>query len=81
MTLQLIAGPVLTCTLYVRHIVSSYHTAAIPGVIDPEPQWITRQRRWFCGCHEPHILVVQMQSCRSLKCSVSVELCPEKAAL
>lgn len=37
MTLQLVAGPALTCTLYVRHSVSSCHTAAVPDITDPDP--------------------------------------------
>ncbi len=35
MTVQLVAGLALTCTLHVRHSVSSYHLAAVPDIIDP----------------------------------------------
>lgn len=41
MTVQLVAGLALTCTLPVRHSVSIYHTADVPGNIDPELQRIT----------------------------------------
>ncbi len=56
MTVQLVAGLALTCTLHVGHSVSSHHAAPVPDMIVSELRWITRQRRWFCGYYDAHIV-------------------------
>jgi len=82
MTLQLVAGPALTCTLYVRHSVSSCHTAAVPDITDPDPSGLQGIAGGFMATTNLKLLFSeQMQTFRALNCSVSAELGPEKAAL